>query len=125
MPYETFSTGRWGDEWEDAHGKACLTSISMKVAEPMLYELISPGTHKGSGNIVNKKRGLLLTNRHVAGGGPCWGFAEYNQTRKVGYLAWRMQIGLIEHVQLQCYLFRPITRRALRRLEFVGRERLD
>ncbi|KAJ4185090.1 hypothetical protein NW759_017000 [Fusarium solani] len=78
----TPSAGPWDQQWDAAHDKARRSLFSMEITRPKPYANESAGTSWGSGNVVDKSRGLVLTNRHVVGGGPSYGYASYNDVRE-------------------------------------------
>lgn len=69
--------------WEKAHDIARRTSFAIHICSLMSYDRLEAGAHEGSGNLVSKKLGLVLTNGHIAGGGPSWGYATRDEIYQV------------------------------------------
>lgn len=69
--------------WDEAHRKARATSVCLQVAEPVPHDVYDRESGYASGNIVDKSRGIVLTNRHVVAAGPSCCFASVGETRQV------------------------------------------
>ncbi|GKT83834.1 hypothetical protein Ct61P_01684 [Colletotrichum tofieldiae] len=68
-------TTREVDMWQTAHAKARTATCTIHVAYLLPVGTWRFHTGQGTGTLVDKTRGLVLTNRHVLGVGPSWGYA--------------------------------------------------
>ncbi|KAK0612645.1 trypsin-like cysteine/serine peptidase domain-containing protein, partial [Bombardia bombarda] len=68
--------------WNEAHGKARLTSVAIHNSHLVPYDTTAAAVCVGSGNLVNQRLGLVLTNRHIAGDGPSAGYASFKESHK-------------------------------------------
>ncbi|CAG8534660.1 5821_t:CDS:10 [Paraglomus occultum] len=61
--------------WQDTIEKAVTAIVSIRFSQVAAFDTEGPETSEASGFIVDAKRGLILTNRHVACAGPFVGEA--------------------------------------------------
>ena len=57
--------------------------VSIKVNRPRAFDTSSSGTVQATGFVVDKERGLIMTNRHVAGPGPVVAEAIFSNNEEV------------------------------------------
>lgn len=78
------------DAWQTAHKLARAASCAFRVSSLTDYDIFDAGSHKASGNVVDKLRGIVITNGHVVGDAPSWGIVVFNETRQVGRMLSRL-----------------------------------
>jgi S1-C subfamily serine protease len=58
------------DEWETMINQKTPAIVSIKFIQPKAFDIDDATTAVATGFVVDIKRGIILTNRHVIGGGP-------------------------------------------------------
>ena len=64
------STGAFADPTEDIFGRAALYTVRIKAAVPVPFEGEEQATWSGAGFLVDRQRGWIMTNAHVASRSP-------------------------------------------------------
>ena len=69
--------------WQKTIEKSLPSVVALKMAAPCAFDTFVPGNSRATGFVVDAERGLILTNRHVAGGGPLEGEAIFQNNESV------------------------------------------
>ena len=69
--------------WEKTIEKSLPSVVALKMAAPCAFDTFVPGNSRATGFVVDAEKGLILTNRHVAGGGPLEGEAIFQNNESV------------------------------------------
>jgi len=69
--------------WESTLEKSLPAVVALKMSTPCAFDTFAPGNSRATGFVVDAERGLILTNRHVAGGGPIEGEAIFQNNEAV------------------------------------------
>ncbi|CAG8638980.1 14542_t:CDS:2 [Ambispora leptoticha] len=69
--------------WQDTIEKAVTAIVSIRFSQVAAFDTEGPETSEASGFIVDAKRGIILTNRHVACAGPFVGEAVCHDHEEV------------------------------------------
>jgi len=70
FPFCLAPTGAFADPTEDIFGRAVLYTVQIKTAVPVPFEGEEQGTWTGAGFLVDRQRGWIMTNAHVASRSP-------------------------------------------------------
>src|SRR4051812_40580655 len=69
--------GKRRDPWPFVLGKASRSVVMLKISTVRFFESAETSISISSGFVVDKKLGLILTNRHVVQAGPVVGKATF------------------------------------------------
>ncbi|KAL9057802.1 MAG: hypothetical protein Q9162_002143 [Coniocarpon cinnabarinum] len=64
-------------QWQATIEKAIPNVVSIRFCTTAAFDTEEAGTSEATGFVVDAKRGLILTNRHVVNPGPFWGFCVF------------------------------------------------
>jgi S1-C subfamily serine protease len=70
VPLCLVTTGAFADTTEDIFGRAVLYTVRIKTAVPIPFEGEEQGSWSGAGFLVDRQRGWIITNAHVASRSP-------------------------------------------------------
>ena len=75
---------------ENAKWQATLEQIMKKVVsihfcQPCSFDTDQAAASEATGFVVDAEKGLILTNRHVVGSGPFWGYCLFENHEEVGF----------------------------------------
>ncbi|KAM0350692.1 hypothetical protein ACHAPU_003184 [Fusarium lateritium] len=74
---------RESQAWQRAIEKVIKCVVSINFSHPYSFDTASTTTGEATGFVVDAERGLVLTNRHVAGPGPFTGYIVFNNQEEV------------------------------------------
>ncbi|KAM0551218.1 hypothetical protein ACHAPJ_008563 [Fusarium lateritium] len=74
---------RESEAWQRAIEKVVRSVVSVKFSQPYSFDTEVAKTSEATGFIVDAERGLVLTNRHVVGPGPFFGYIVFNNQEEV------------------------------------------
>jgi pro-apoptotic serine protease NMA111 len=75
--------GSNGDPWPAVLDRASQAVVMLKIQSIRSFESNSPGISISSGFVVDRKLGIILTNRHVVQAGPIVGKASFINNEEV------------------------------------------
>ncbi|GAB5366396.1 hypothetical protein AAMO2058_001140100 [Amorphochlora amoebiformis] len=78
---------RQRDEWKKVLTKCIPAIVTIKVSTTRAFDTELPGFGQATGFIVDKERGIILTNRHVVGSGPVTANAIFQNHEEVALKA--------------------------------------
>ncbi|KAI8908791.1 trypsin-like cysteine/serine peptidase domain-containing protein [Powellomyces hirtus] len=70
-------------QWQNTIEKAITSIVSIRFSQVAAFDTDGPDTSEASGFVVDAKKGLILTNRHVACAGPFVGEAVFHDHEEV------------------------------------------
>lgn len=70
-------------KWKQTLDKVVKSVVSLRYIHTKDFDAQSPGTQEGTGFVVDKEKGYILTNRHVVGTGPFWGYCTFANHEEV------------------------------------------
>ncbi|KAL1888566.1 hypothetical protein Cpir12675_006130 [Ceratocystis pirilliformis] len=70
-------------EWQAAIGNVVPTVVSIRFCLPCSFDSEFADTSEATGFVVDAERGYILTNRHVVGAGPFWGYCVFDNHEEV------------------------------------------
>lgn len=71
---DTFTDGKW----HDTISKVVKSVVSIHFAQTASFDCDPAIVSEATGFVVDAERGIILTNRHVVGAGPFWGYAIFD-----------------------------------------------
>jgi len=71
---DTFTEGKW----HDTISKVVKSVVSIHFAQTASFDCDPAIVSEATGFVVDAERGIILTNRHVVGAGPFWGYAIFD-----------------------------------------------
>ncbi len=69
--------------WPETLDRVARAVVVLRVASPRAFDDVTPGTATATGFVVDAKRGLILTNRHVVTPGPVVAEAVFQNNEEV------------------------------------------
>ncbi|KKA30706.1 hypothetical protein TD95_004191 [Thielaviopsis punctulata] len=70
-------------EWQQTIGNVVPTVVSIRFCLPCSFDSDFADTSEATGFVVDAERGYILTNRHVVGAGPFWGYCVFDNHEEV------------------------------------------
>lgn len=70
-------------EWMKTINEVSLSVCQVKCYHPDAVDVYPASSLQATGFYVDIKHGFILTNAHVAGVGPFWGFVVFDQNHEV------------------------------------------
>lgn len=71
-------------EWQETIEKVVRNVVSIRFCQTCSFDTDSAVSSEATGFVVDAERGYILTNRHVVGAGPFWGFCIFDNHEEVG-----------------------------------------
>ncbi|KAL8634726.1 MAG: hypothetical protein Q9228_007699, partial [Teloschistes exilis] len=65
-------------EWQETIEKVVRNVVSIHFCQTCSFDTDSAISSEATGFVVDAERGYILTNRHVVGAGPFWGFCIFD-----------------------------------------------
>ncbi|CCH40949.1 Pro-apoptotic serine protease [Wickerhamomyces ciferrii] len=65
-------------KWHDTINKVVKSVVSIHFAQTASFDCDPAIVSEATGFVVDSERGIILTNRHVVGAGPFWGYAIFD-----------------------------------------------
>lgn len=65
-------------EWQATIEKVILTVVQIRFCQTCTFDTDPAGASEATGFVVDAERGYILTNRHVVGAGPFWGYCIFD-----------------------------------------------
>ncbi|KAH7000403.1 trypsin-like cysteine/serine peptidase domain-containing protein [Ilyonectria destructans] len=75
--------GREPEAWQQTIQTVARGVVSIKFCHPYSFDTGFSSTSEATGFVVDSERGYVLTNRHVVGPGPFWGFLIFHNQEEV------------------------------------------
>ncbi|KAL2106403.1 hypothetical protein VUR80DRAFT_6773 [Thermomyces stellatus] len=70
-------------EWQETIEKVVPTVVSIRFCQPCSFDTEFADTSEATGFVVDAEKGYILTNRHVVGAGPFWGYCVFDNHEEV------------------------------------------
>ncbi|CAG8980910.1 hypothetical protein HYALB_00012790 [Hymenoscyphus albidus] len=70
-------------EWQAAVEKVVRNVVSIRFCQTCSFDTDPALTSEATGFVVDAERGLIMTNRHVVGSGPFWGYLVFDNHEEV------------------------------------------
>lgn len=77
------STGLAADPWKNALDRVTKAVVAIELDRPRGFDGGGPSTSQATGFVIDSRRGLILTNRHVVGPGPSTARARFLNKEQV------------------------------------------
>lgn len=71
-------------EWQATIEKVVRNVVSIHFCQTCSFDTDSAVSSEATGFVVDAERGYILTNRHVVGAGPFWGYCIFDNHEEVG-----------------------------------------
>lgn len=71
-------------EWQATIEKVVRNVVSIHFCQTCSFDTDSAISSEATGFVVDAKQGYILTNRHVVGAGPFWGYCIFDNHEEVG-----------------------------------------
>ena len=71
-------------EWQETIEKVVRNVVSIRFCQTCSFDTDSAVSSEATGFVVDAEKGYILTNRHVVGAGPFWGFCIFDNHEEVG-----------------------------------------
>lgn len=92
-------------KWQEMIQKAILSIVSIRFSQVVAFDTEAPDAAEASGFVVDAKKGIILTNRHVVCSGPFIGEAIFHDHEEVAVLPiYRDPVSVRVHSSKQMYL---------------------
>lgn len=72
-------------EWQATIEKVVRNVVSIHFCQTCSFDTDPATSSEATGFVVDAQRGYILTNRHVVGAGPFWGYCIFDNHEEVGY----------------------------------------
>ena len=72
-------------EWQATIEKVVKTVVSIHFCQTCSFDTSPALSSEATGFVVDAKKGYILTNRHVVGSGPFWGYCIFDNHEEVGF----------------------------------------
>lgn len=72
-------------EWQATIEKVVRNVVSIHFCQTCSFDTDSAISSEATGFVVDAERGYILTNRHVVGAGPFWGYCIFDNHEEVGH----------------------------------------
>lgn len=73
-------------EWQETIEKVVRNVVSIHFCQTCSFDTDSSISSEATGFVVDAQKGYILTNRHVVGAGPFWGFCIFDNHEEVSQL---------------------------------------
>ena len=70
-------------KWQDTIERVVRNVISIHFCRTYSFDSCAPTSSEATGFVVDAKKGYILTNRHVVGSGPFWGYCIFDNHEEV------------------------------------------
>lgn len=70
-------------KWQDTIERVVRNVISIHFCRPYSFDSSAATSSEATGFVVDAKKGYILTNRHVVGSGPFWGYCIFDNHEEV------------------------------------------
>ena len=70
-------------EWQETIQRVVRNVVSIRFCAPCSFDTDPALTSEATGFVVDAERGYILTNRHVVGSGPFWGYCIFDNHEEV------------------------------------------
>ncbi|KAH3686326.1 hypothetical protein WICPIJ_002688 [Wickerhamomyces pijperi] len=70
-------------KWHETIKSVVKSVVSIHFAQTASFDCDPPVVSEATGFVVDAERGIILTNRHVVGAGPFWGYAIFDNHEEV------------------------------------------
>lgn len=70
-------------EWQETIEQVVRNVVSIRFSQTCAFDTDPALTSEATGFVVDAERGLILTNRHVVGSGPFWGYVIFDNHEEV------------------------------------------
>ncbi|KAL8696111.1 MAG: hypothetical protein Q9201_007822, partial [Fulgogasparrea decipioides] len=70
-------------EWQDTIEKVVQNVVSIRFCQTCSFDTDAAISSEATGFVVDAEKGYILTNRHVVGAGPFWGFCIFDNHEEV------------------------------------------
>ncbi|KAK7927762.1 pro-apoptotic serine protease [Apiospora marii] len=70
-------------EWQDTVEKVIRNVVSIRFCQTCAFDTDPALTSEATGFVVDAEKGYILTNRHVVGSGPFWGYVVFDNHEEV------------------------------------------
>lgn len=74
-------------QWKDTLDRVIKSVVSLHYAHVHAFDVQAAAWARATGFVVDKQRGYILTNRHVVGPGPFWGYCTFSNHEEVRCIA--------------------------------------
>lgn len=71
-------------EWQATIEKVVRNVVSIHFCQTCSFDTDAATSSEATGFVVDAQRGYILTNRHVVGPGPFWGYCIFDNHEEVG-----------------------------------------
>ncbi|KAH7303359.1 putative nuclear serine protease HtrA2/Nma111 [Stachybotrys elegans] len=71
------------EEWKDTIKRVASSVVAIRFSHPQSFDVETAITGEATCFVVDAKRGYVLTNRHVVGAGPFWGYCVFENHEEV------------------------------------------
>ena len=107
--------------------------VSIRFCQTCAFDTDPALTSEATGFVVDAERGYILTNRHVVGTGPFWGYAIFDNHQEVDCYAvyrdpvhdfgiLRFDVNTIKHIHLAALQLRPDLAKVGAEIRVVGND---
>ena len=99
-------------EWQATIEKVVKKVVSIHFCQTCSFDTDAAISSEATGFVVDAERGYILTNRHVVGAGPFWGYCIFDNHEEVreGFLSSMPMLTMCLVVRRQTYLSRSCAR---------------
>ncbi len=73
-------------EWQATIEKVVRNVVSIHFCQTCSFDTDAATSSEATGFVVDAEKGYILTNRHVVGPGPFWGYCIFDNHEEVGYV---------------------------------------
>jgi S1-C subfamily serine protease len=70
-------------EWQDTIERVVRNVVSIHFCQTCSFDTSAALSSEATGFVVDKEKGYILTNRHVVGSGPFWGYCIFDNHEEV------------------------------------------
>ena len=70
-------------EWQDTIERVVRNVVSIHFCQTCSFDTSAALSSEATGFVVDAERGYILTNRHVVGSGPFWGYCIFDNHEEV------------------------------------------
>ncbi|KAG1884927.1 hypothetical protein F4604DRAFT_1918593 [Suillus subluteus] len=82
MSKQNSSNFQEAQQWLAVQAKARAASCEIHSSNPHAYDVTGPSSSQGTGTLVDKEYGFVLTNKHVVGDGPWVGYCVFEDNKQ-------------------------------------------
>lgn len=79
----TASSPKSASQWKDSLDQVIKSVVSLHYAHLRAFDIQPASYARATGFVVDSERGYILTNRHVVGPGPFWGYCTFSNHEEV------------------------------------------